>query len=177
MRTSEAWHWRRSEHRDHSRTETCSHILIHIYQLIHVHIKLESMYTCMYVKFVCGGYSYYELSLPSLPRHATLSVTVSLVSIKGTDCRVMELGQVADKTGGQVRATPGSGGGGSCFSFLLANPFPLSVSSSTLLLFLFDTPTYFLLAIPPCDVYTYMYLFSPAFPTHSNSLSSRSHSR
>jgi hypothetical protein len=29
-------------------------------------------------------------------------VTVSLVSIKGTDCRIMELGQVADKTGGEV---------------------------------------------------------------------------
>ena len=32
-----------------------------------------------------------------------LSVTVSLVSIKGTDCRIVELGQVADKTGGQVK--------------------------------------------------------------------------
>jgi hypothetical protein len=30
------------------------------------------------------------------------SVTVSVVSIKGTDCRIVELGQVADKTGGQV---------------------------------------------------------------------------
>ena len=30
-------------------------------------------------------------------------MTVSLVSIEGTDCRIMELGQVADKTGGQVR--------------------------------------------------------------------------
>ena len=32
----------------------------------------------------------------------TPSVTVSLVSIEGTDCRIMELGQVADKTGGEV---------------------------------------------------------------------------
>jgi hypothetical protein len=30
------------------------------------------------------------------------NVTVSVVSIKGTDCRIVELGQVADKTGGQV---------------------------------------------------------------------------
>ena len=35
---------------------------------------------------------------PPLP----CSVTVSLVSIQGTDCRIMELGQVADKTGGEV---------------------------------------------------------------------------
>ena len=30
------------------------------------------------------------------------SVTVSLVRIKGTDCKALELGQVADKTGGEV---------------------------------------------------------------------------
>ena len=30
------------------------------------------------------------------------SVTVSLVTIKGTDCKTTELGQVADTTGGQV---------------------------------------------------------------------------
>ena len=29
-------------------------------------------------------------------------MTVSLVTIKGTDCKTMELGQVADTTGGQV---------------------------------------------------------------------------
>ena len=29
-------------------------------------------------------------------------VTVSLVTIKGTDCRVAELGNVASRTGGQV---------------------------------------------------------------------------
>ena len=27
---------------------------------------------------------------------------VSVVSIKGTDCRIIELGQVADQTGGEV---------------------------------------------------------------------------
>ena len=31
------------------------------------------------------------------------SVTVSVVTIKGEECRVMELGQVADATGGNVR--------------------------------------------------------------------------
>ena len=30
------------------------------------------------------------------------SVTVSLVTIKGTDCRIMELGQVVNKTAGEV---------------------------------------------------------------------------
>ena len=30
------------------------------------------------------------------------SVTVSLVRIKGTDCKAVELGQVSNKTGGQV---------------------------------------------------------------------------
>ena len=30
------------------------------------------------------------------------SVVVSLVSIKGTECRIVELGQVASQTGGQV---------------------------------------------------------------------------
>ena len=29
-------------------------------------------------------------------------VIVSVVSIKGTDCRIIELGQVADQTGGKV---------------------------------------------------------------------------
>lgn len=29
-------------------------------------------------------------------------MTVSLLSIKGSDCRVVELGQVATRTGGQV---------------------------------------------------------------------------
>lgn len=32
----------------------------------------------------------------------TISVTVSLVRIKGTDCKAVELGQVSNKTGGQV---------------------------------------------------------------------------
>ena len=34
--------------------------------------------------------------------HSLCSVTVSLVRIKGTDCKALELGQVADKTGGEV---------------------------------------------------------------------------
>ena len=33
---------------------------------------------------------------------SSLSVTVSLVRIKGTDCKAVELGQVSNKTGGQV---------------------------------------------------------------------------
>lgn len=32
----------------------------------------------------------------------SLRVTVSVVTIKGEECRVMELGQVADATGGDV---------------------------------------------------------------------------
>ena len=31
-----------------------------------------------------------------------LRVTVSVVTIKGEECRIMELGQVADSTGGNV---------------------------------------------------------------------------
>lgn len=30
-------------------------------------------------------------------------VAVSVVTIEGTECRMVELGQVADKTGGQVQ--------------------------------------------------------------------------
>ena len=30
-------------------------------------------------------------------------VTVSLLTITGTECRILELGQVADKTNGEVR--------------------------------------------------------------------------
>ena len=32
-----------------------------------------------------------------------LSVTVSVLSIEGTDCRLDELGRLADRTGGKVR--------------------------------------------------------------------------
>lgn len=32
----------------------------------------------------------------------TLSVTVSVLSIEGTDCRLDELGRLADRTGGKV---------------------------------------------------------------------------
>ena len=44
---------------------------------------------------------------PRLPHNIILythisSVTVSLVTIRGTECRVLELGQVADRTGGTV---------------------------------------------------------------------------
>ena len=37
-----------------------------------------------------------------LPSSLHCRVTVSLLSIKGSDCRVAELGQVATRTGGQV---------------------------------------------------------------------------
>lgn len=32
------------------------------------------------------------------------SVSISVVTIKGTDCKLVELGKLADKTGGQVSA-------------------------------------------------------------------------
>lgn len=32
-----------------------------------------------------------------------ISVTVSVLSIEGTDCRLDELGRLADRTGGKVR--------------------------------------------------------------------------
>lgn len=38
------------------------------------------------------------LKYPSL-----VSVTVSVLSIEGTDCRLDELGRLADRTGGDVR--------------------------------------------------------------------------
>ena len=38
----------------------------------------------------------------------SISVTVSLVTIKGTDCKTLELGQVADTTGGQVGGQHGT---------------------------------------------------------------------
>ena len=33
-----------------------------------------------------------------------------MISIKGTDCKMLELGRVADETGGQVSAGPGREG-------------------------------------------------------------------
>lgn len=33
-----------------------------------------------------------------------ISVTVSVLSIEGTDCRLDELGRLADRTGGKVRS-------------------------------------------------------------------------
>jgi hypothetical protein len=42
-------------------------------------------------------------------------VKVSVVTIKGTDCRVIELGQVADKTRGEVLNTISMGAGISVF--------------------------------------------------------------
>ena len=36
--------------------------------------------------------------------NGSLRVTVSVVTIKGEECRIMELGQVADATGGDVSA-------------------------------------------------------------------------
>ena len=53
--------------------------------LLHYAHGQMSLYSC-----------YYMLIHPS-------SVTVSLVTIRGTECRVLELGQVADRTGGTVR--------------------------------------------------------------------------
>lgn len=35
--------------------------------------------------------------------HCSSSVTVSVLSIEGTDCRLDELGRLADRTGGTVR--------------------------------------------------------------------------
>lgn len=47
---------------------------------------------------MCCAVVEFTLKCPSF-----ISVTVSVLSIEGTDCRLDELGRLADRTGGKVR--------------------------------------------------------------------------
>lgn len=50
-------------------------------------------------------HSYSGTSVPIKPPYCPplVSVTVSVLSIEGTECRLDELGKLADRTGGKVR--------------------------------------------------------------------------
>ena len=103
------------------RYNVCTHVCTLCYKYMYMYNLW--VYTHVYMYIVSS------LIMSSL-FHSSPSVTVSLVSIKGTDCRVMELGQVADKTGGQVSATPAGGGRQGHSARVIHHPFWSTISSS-----------------------------------------------